>query len=137
MPPCMLRKLCISLIVVACAVGCGGGGGGGSSTPSPFAGQWAGTYTSPGNDGTLGLTVGNNGSFTGNVHDNGADADGTFNGSVNNNGGINATVHYSGSPDTTVSGTVTINGSGHMVGNLTQNFGGGVTDALDVDLAPQ
>ena len=134
----MFRKLSISLIVVAVAVGCGGGGGGGTSVPSPFAGAWQGSWDSPElfNDGTASVTVGTSGNFTGSIHDNGSDADGTVSGTVHSNGALNATVHYTGAPNSSLSGTVTINGSGHFVGTLTQDFGGGDTTAVNFDLAP-
>jgi hemolysin activation/secretion protein len=126
-----MRKLSLLLGVgLAIAVGCGGQGGGtGTVAQNPFAGQWAGTWSTPGNgeSGTVAnLAIGNNGNLTGQTTLT-AQPDpinGTISGTVAANGQLSATMNYivNNNPRTiTVSGTVSRNQAGTQItgGNLT------------------
>lgn len=120
-------------------VGCGGGGGGGSEVSnSPFAGQWRGTWASPSTDdaGTATITVATNGAMTGTMHNNRTGNDGTMNATAKNSGSVSGKAQYPGSDPIGLSGTVTINGSGHLIGNLTQSISG-ANYPLSFDLQPQ
>lgn len=122
------RLICLAAPLAALFLlsGCGGGGGGGgSSLPSPFAGTWVGTWDAPSlsDDGTASITVATNGKVTGTTHDNGTDEDGTLSGSINNSGVFSGKAVYAGSPAINLNGTLGINGSGHLTGNVTQSQG--------------
>lgn len=97
------------IVTAALTTGCGGGGGGGNSTPipSPFAGAYTGTWSSPELDasGTLAATIATDGKFTGTIN-NGDDA-GTISGTVSNSGSTSGSAKYPGQPTYPIRGTIT------------------------------
>lgn len=111
------------------------GCGGGSSTPSPFAGTWSGTFTSPANgnisaqNGTVQVTIATNGATTGIVDNLTTNANATVSGSIANTGTANFTYTYPGATYT-ASGTVAINGQGQLTGIL-QSFSGSTLFAVE------
>src|SRR5579871_3408101 len=114
-----LAALCLLLVGVVSA-GCGDG-----NASSPFAGNWAGTWSRPGTGatGTLSGSIGSSGSFTGSVHDNSTGQNGTFTGSLANNGSVSLTESY---PNQIVTGkgTLAINSGGHLAGTIQEFVGG-------------
>jgi len=111
----------LSLIFVV--FGCGGGGSD-NSTPSPFAGRWLGNWNSAAlsQNGTADVTIATNGALTGTIHNNQSGSNGTESGSISNAGQVSGTAQYPGQQATSISGTMTINGQGHLVGNLVQRI---------------
>jgi len=112
----------LSLLFVV--MGCGGGGGSDNSTPSPFAGRWRGNWNSAAlsQNGTADVTIATNGALTGTIHNNQSGSNGTVSGSISNSGQVSGTAQYPGQQATSISGTMTINGQGHLVGNLVQRI---------------
>lgn len=135
----MKRSLCFLLLVPVFIVGCGGGGGGAVAvTPSTFAGSWAGTWTSAslGQNGTSTITVASDGTVAGTVHNNTSNSNGTIAGSIDNSGNVTGSAQYPGQAATSLSGTLTLNGQGHLAGNLIQNVGG-TNHGITYDLIKQ
>jgi hypothetical protein len=109
--------MAVSILLLALLlIGCGGGG---SSTPSPFAGNWSGGFsTSNAENGNLNGTVGTDGRFTGAIDDLTTGANGTVTGSISNAGQANFTVSYPGQQSFTGTGTLTETAAGHLTGTL-------------------
>ncbi len=141
----MKNLLVLLALVFACAliVGCGGGSlipnnllGG--SSKSPFAGNWAGTWTDTvlGHNGIMTATIGTNGSVTGTLHDDTTGANGSFTGTISNSGSANWTETY---PSITYNGagTLAINGSGHLLGDIQNKNGNTLVGTLSVDMTKQ
>lgn len=133
------RLVCI-LVVMGLLVGilasCGGGGG--TAAVSPFAGQWVGPWVDAANrqSGTLNVTIGTDGSISGSIHNSTLGQDGTAGGSVGSNGHVKGVFTYPGAVYTS-SGTVVVNGSGHLVGTLQTYFNGVLNGSSAVDLTKQ
>lgn len=110
-------------LCIIVAAGCGGGG---TSVPNPLAGSYIGTWDAPSvpDTGTANATLSASNVLAATTHDNGGNVDGTINGTVSATGVVSATVHYSGTPDAHLSGVVSLNGSNHLVGNLTESVNG-------------
>jgi hypothetical protein len=118
-----LSALFIFLLVASVFVGCGGANDSSSpSTPSPYAGHWKGTWVDSiwGQTGTLDITVAGGGNVTGSVVNNYIDDKaGTVSGVIGDNGGIS--LHYYYRWDSfRAPGALSINASGHLVGNVTE-----------------
>lgn len=131
----MRIAVCVVMLLGATILaGCGGGGG---SSPSPFAGSWSGTWVDAANaqNGTLDVTIGTDGRLSGSIHNSTLGMDGTASGTVRNSGQINTTYVYP-SGTYTASGTIAINGSGHLVGTVQTYLDGVLFGSVDMDLAP-
>ena len=113
-----LSALCIFLLVASVFVGCGDSSS--PSTPSPYAGHWKGTWADSiwGQTGTLDITVAGHGNVTGSVVNNDNDS-GAVLGVIGDNGGIDCYYYYSWD-SFKVLGALSINVSGHLVGNVTE-----------------
>ena len=111
--------LFIFLLVASVFVGCGGDSSS-PSTPSPYAGHWKGTWVDSewGQTGTLDITVAGHGNVTGSVVNNDNDS-GTVSGVIGDYGGIACYYYYRWDYFRAI-GTLSINASGHLVGNVTE-----------------
>jgi len=111
--------LFIFLLVASVFVGCGGDSSS-PSTPSPYAGHWKGTWVDSewGQTGTLDITVAGRGNVTGSVVNNDGDS-GTVSGRIGNSGGIACYYDYRW-VTYRVTGLLSTNASGHLVGNVTE-----------------
>jgi hypothetical protein len=118
-----LSALCILLSVAGLLVGCGGSNDNNSpSTPSPYAGQWKGTWVDSisGQAGTLDITVAGQGNVTGSVvNTNIDDKPGAVSGLMGDNGSISCYYDYRWDSFAAL-GALSINTSGHLVGNVTE-----------------
>ena len=114
-----LSALFIFLLVAGVLVACGDDSSS-PSTPSPFTGHWKGTWVDStwGQTGTLDITVSGSGNITGNVVNNDNDS-GTVSGRIGDNGGISCYYDYRW-VSYTANGALSINTSGHLVGNVTE-----------------
>jgi hypothetical protein len=114
-----LSALFIFLLVASVLVGCGGDSSS-PSTPSPYAGHWKGTWVDSiwGQTGTLDITVSGRGNITGSVVNNDNDS-GTVSGRIGNSGGIACYYDYRWAAYR-VTGLLSINASGHLVGNVSE-----------------
>ena len=114
-----LSALFIFLLVAGVFVGCGGDSSS-PSTPSPFAGHWKGTWVDSiwGQTGTLDITVAGRGNVTGSVVNNDNDS-GAVSGRIGDNGGIACYYYYRWDSFRAI-GALSINASGHLVGNVTE-----------------
>jgi hypothetical protein len=136
-----LSALFIYLLVASVFVGCGGTNDSSSpSTPSPYAGHWKGTWVDSisGQTGTLDITVAGGGNVTGSVVNSYIDDKaGTVSGVIGDNGRISCHYYYRWDSFSAF-GALSINTSGHLVGNVTEydiyNF---VAQQDSVDLIKQ
>lgn len=115
-----LSALFIFLLVAGVFVGCGTEKSSSPSTPSPYAGHWKGTWVDSiwGQTGTLDITVAGRGNVTGSVVNNDNDS-GAVSGVIGNNGGIACYYYYRWDTFRAL-GILSINTSGHLVGNVTE-----------------
>lgn len=134
----MKLRNALSALSIAALIVVPGCGGGGSSVPSPFAGAWSGTYDAGGipDNGTATATITTSGQLTGTVHSTAGNGDGTVSGKISNAGTVSAHVTYPGYSPYPLVGTLAINGSAHLVGNLTETVGS-TQYGVSFDLAPQ
>lgn len=111
-----IRNFVALLSLLLVVLGCGGSG---TLTHSPFEGQWAGTWESAslGEDGTVDMTIASNGAMTGAVRDQFGDT-ASLSGRVNNAGQVSGTVQYPGMQAVSLSGTLTFNQQGRLVGTF-------------------
>lgn len=131
----MIGLVCAAAALLVAMAGCGGGGGS-SATPSPFVGHWVGTWVSDAADtGTANVTVSASGAITGLSHDNGAALDGGVAGTITNAGTTSITTTYTGLPAVPWTGTLTVQGNGHLAGAVTA--GGGYVGTCTFDLVKQ
>ena len=110
-----------TLLLVACVfVGCGGEKSSSPSTPSPYAGHWKGAWvdTTYGVTGTLDITISGSGNVTGSVV-NSDNESGAVSGRIGNNGMISCYYYYRWDTYKAI-GALSINASGHLVGNVTE-----------------
>ena len=124
----------LSMVFLFLVAGCGGSGSGNNSGPSPFAGNWGGTWSDPVNNqsGTLTVTIATNGQATGSIY-NSTLGNGALSGMVSNSGSANYSYAYPGATYT-ASCTLSINGSGHLVGNCNEYQGSSLIGTATVDL---
>jgi len=115
-----LSALFIFLLVAGVFVGCGGESSNSPSTPSPYAGHWKGTWVDSiwGQTGTLDITVAGRGNVTGSVVNNDNDS-GAVSGVIGDNGRISCYYDYRWESFRAI-GALSINASGHLVGNVTE-----------------
>ncbi len=118
--------------------GCGGGGG---SSPSPLAGHWAGVWSATGGgtgsqNGTADILIKSDGSTSGTIHNNTFAIDGVVQGTTDSNGEIAYTCTYPGQ-ETTLTGTLSINDSGHLVGTANGYFNNIFIGTATFDLTKQ
>ena len=127
-----IYAIVLAVVIAAVVVGCGGGGG---SETSPFAGQWQGSWVDAGNaqSGTVSLTIGTDGSMSGSIHNDTLSLDGTASGSISRSGQVAGAYAYPGQTYTT-SGTLIVNGAGHLVGTLQIYDSGILVGSADIDL---
>jgi hypothetical protein len=113
-----LSALFVFLLVVSVFVGCGGDS---SSPPSPYAGHWKGTWVDSiwGQTGTLDITVAGRGNVTGSVVNNDNDS-GVVDGVIGDNGNIFCHYYYRWDTYEVKGLALSINESGHLVGNVTE-----------------
>lgn len=112
-----------SILVLALVLaGCGGSGG--SSTPSPFAGTWDGPFPPGGDQGTLSLTIGTDGTTNGTSVDQTYNLTGTIRGSISNTGVFSGTVQYPGYQAASLNGVLSITAGGQLTGNYTESLQG-------------
>jgi hypothetical protein len=129
-----MRKLILLAAMAAVVVGCGGNG---ENPPAyPFTGTWAGTWESAeldqGGDATA--TISPNGTVTGIISNDVLGADAELEGTISATGQVVGTATYPDMEPMPLTGTVHINGQGHLVGELDQQFGEGTVGiALDVE----
>ena len=110
----------IFLLVASVFVGCDGANDSSSpSIPSPYAGHWKGTWADSvwGQTGSLDITVAGHGNVTGSVVNNDNDS-GAVLGVIGDNGGIDC--YYYSWDSFKALGVLSINASGHLVGNVTE-----------------
>jgi hypothetical protein len=119
-----LSALFIFLLVARVFVGCGGEKSSSPPTPSPYAGHWKGAWVDTVNNeqtGTLDITVtsiSGGGSIAGSII-NPDNESGTVVGRIGNNGNIACTYYYRWDTYKAI-GALSINASGHLVGNVTE-----------------
>ena len=114
-----LSALFIFLLVASVFVGCGGANDSSSpATPSPYAGHWKGTWVDSiwGQTGSLDITVAGRGNVTGSIVNNDNDS-GAVSGVIGDNGGIAWYYDYRWESFSAI-GSLSINASGHLVGNV-------------------
>lgn len=126
--------------LLGCAIILGGCGGSIGSTilPSPFVGQWNGSWTDASNaqEGEVSLTIAKNGDLAGTTSNTTLATQGSVSGSVHSTGEISATLTY---PDMTQSadGVIVKNSSGHLVGTLQTSVNGSPHGTLSIDLVKE
>ncbi|MBV6459511.1 MAG: hypothetical protein HONBIEJF_02659 [Fimbriimonadaceae bacterium] len=122
-------------LVVAIAAGCGGGGGTAVAGNNSYAGSYSGNYAvqALGGSGTMSLTISAAGAISGTNVDNNS-GNGTITGTISDTGTVNAQVVYQTRTDM-LSGTLTKNNQGQIVGNLTVVVNG-QNATLSVTLSP-
>jgi len=135
---CRLFTLCLFL---STCTGCGPGSMGGLIPSSPFAGSWIGTssFSSGINSQQInvGIVIGSDGKASFALHNLTLKVDGTGTGTVANSGDISGDVYYPGEK-TLLSGTVSINSSGHLVGVIRQYTTGNILIGMNtIDLTKQ
>ncbi len=116
-----LSALFIFLLVANVFVGCGGANNT-PSTPSPYAGHWKGTWVDSiwGQAGTLDITVAGRDNVTGSVvNQNIDDQPGAVSGVIGDNGRISCYYYFRWDSFRAI-GALSINASGHLVGNVTE-----------------
>lgn len=117
----MAKKSLLFVIPFAFALaGCGGSGG----TPSPFIGNYSGTYTSPqapNTTGNLTLAITSSGSLTGTASDP-IDGNGTLSGNISNSGQLTGTVK-TGQGTSNFTGTAALTG-GTLSGTINETVQG-------------
>lgn len=131
-----MRKLLILIAAAAAVVGCGGNG---SNPPAfPYSGTWVGTWESPDleQDGAATFNIAANGEVTGTIVNDAIEMEGDVDGTISNNGVVSGTVTYPDLPPMTITGAVSFNEAGHLVGTLDQNVGEGTVDVV-IDVARQ
>ena len=131
-----LSALFIFLLVVSVFVGCGGDS---SSPPSPYAGHWKGTWVDSiwGQTGTLDITVAGQGNVAGSVVNNDNDS-GVVSGVIGDNGNISCYYDYRWESFKVTGLALSINASGHLVGNVTEyDSFGNVARKDSIDLIKQ
>ena len=113
-----LSAFFIFLLVASVFIGCGGDSSS-PSTPSPYAGHWKGAWvdTIYGVTGTLDITISGSGNVTGSVV-NSDNESGAVSGRIGNNGMIACTYSYPWDIYYKAIGALSINASGHLVGNV-------------------
>ena len=118
-----LSVLFVFLLGASVFVGCGGASDSSTpSTPSPYAGHWKGIWVDSiwGQTGTLDITVDGGGNVAGSVvNQNIDDKPGAVSGVIGNNGGISCYYNYRWDSFRAL-GKLSINASGHLVGNVTE-----------------
>jgi len=114
-----LSAFFIFLLVASVFIGCGGDSSS-PSTPSPYAGHWKGAWvdTTYGVTGTLDITISGSGNVTGSVV-NSDNESGAVSGRIGNNGMIACYYYYRWDTYKAI-GALSINASGHLVGNVTE-----------------
>ena len=112
-----LSAFFIFLLVASVFIGCGGDSSS-PSTPSPYAGHWKGAWvdTTYGVTGTLDITISGSGNVTGSVV-NSDNESGAVSGRIGNNGMIACYYYYRWVTYKAI-GALSINASGHLVGNV-------------------
>jgi len=128
------------LILIVMQVGCGNDSAADNlaeiSPSSPFEGNWYGTWEDKdnGQSGTLNIIVSSNGNVSGTIHNSTIYDNGNIAGTVSSSGTVYISLlNYTGT--NTLRGSVNINGSGHIVGNLDEYDHGSVsigTAAIDL-----
>ncbi|MFI5385075.1 MAG: hypothetical protein ACHQ50_03050 [Fimbriimonadales bacterium] len=116
-----MKYIVVLLVLGFLLAGCGGGG-----LLNPFFGNYGAepwTQTSPSDSGTITLNVSAIGTVSGSLFDTGASMNYTVSGLIDNNGGFSATITPTAGSPSTLSGTLSLNGSGQLVGNLTDTGG--------------
>ncbi len=119
-----MNKISLFLLLVASIFGLSSCGGSGTTTPSPFQGNFSGSWISTGPDvGTASISVLANGTFSGSELDTTISLHGTVTGHLSNNGTFTGTVVPDGGASVHASGVFSISQDGMTIsGNLT--FGG-------------
>lgn len=134
------RSLCAAGVLLTLALVVSGCGSSLSSRilPSPFAGQWVGTWTnsSAGENGTMGITIGTGGDLTGTIENETLQASGIVSGKVQPNGEANMSLMYPGKLYA-ASGTVAKNSSGDLVGTLQTSLNDAPAGAINIELQKQ
>jgi hypothetical protein len=133
-----MKKYCFALLLFLS--GCGSGGVGLFST-SEYEGYWVGSWVDSVNKqyGTLEMVIGTNGELSGNTHNITLNSDGVFTGTVANNGDASAGYKFPLYPNEsyTLSGKITINSNGHLVGFFQEYYRNIAFGSLSVDLVKQ
>jgi hypothetical protein len=121
--------------MVVAAVGCGGGENPAVPT-NPFVGGWTGTWVAPDMEqgGSTSVFVGQSGAVTGILHNVVLEEDADLEGHITANGDVTGAVTYPDGESYDVTGDVTIDEEGHLVGVLHQAVGNTTID-IEVDLA--
>ena len=136
-----MRKVFLLFVVplfVLTAAGCGGGGGG-TAVPSPFAGHWIGTFSTPPNaSGTADLTISTTGAALGTANNTQQGVVGAVDGNITSAGSITATCDYG--PAYLLgygSGVLVIGGNGHLTGTIAWHNGATDMGTSTFDLVKQ
>jgi hypothetical protein len=123
--------------------GCGGGGSSSSGSPaavsSVYAGHWAGGWADQtGDRGTLDVTVGTDGRYSGTVVDQTqGGVQGSATGRVDGSGHLTGTYAYSGGTVLTVSRTVAVNQDGTLAGTVSEMHNGQPFSSSNLELTRQ
>lgn len=144
----------LAVLLVVCLIGCGGAGGGGASSsagsgggpgggsggnPSPFQGQWSGSFEDaaiPVNgNGTVVLTVDSSGSFEAGGHNNVTHADLDGSGTISDAGHLVGTLHDDQGHMAHMDGTTFITSGPAIDGNIT--LSGDVDEVVKIHLVLQ
>ncbi len=139
-----MRKF-LAMGVLACLGALMGCGGSGSSIPSPFVGDWVGTWSVGApvflgraitHGGTVTLTIDEDGEFSGTIVDEVEvpPATGTIEGRVNANGTVTTATYYSEEDQYSGTGVWELNEEGDIVGTVTDSESGNV---VTYTLSPQ
>lgn len=134
-----VAALTLAFVFAAFLVGCGGTNGTNNNNgfQSVFTGNYSGTYTNSGNvnQGTIAITVDNDGVFGGTVS---GTESGNLSGTLNNNGTISngLLTNFNAQPSQTVSGTLSLSG-GALTGPVTFTPNVGSPSTFNVNLPAQ
>lgn len=105
--------------------GCGGNGTTAAQGGNPYAGSYAGDWSSAslGVSGTANMTISSAGVLMGQIQNTTNKTSGSLSGNISNTGQVLGAVLYNGQPSYTLSGTLSLN-QGVLSGNLIEQIQG-------------
>ncbi|MBS1716222.1 MAG: hypothetical protein JSS72_00645 [Armatimonadetes bacterium] len=128
-----MKRVLLLGVVFSLVAGCGGMG---SLLSSPFAGNYAGSFTtSDSQHGTATFAVASDGTITGTVNNVTTGGTGSLTGTINPVGNVNASLAYTSTTFSLV-GTGSFNGSNQLIITVVET-GNGTTATLTFTMSPQ
>jgi hypothetical protein len=135
-----MRFWCIAVLLIFTLLlpGCGSDSST-PATPSPFAGQFEGTFTDPVNNqnGTMAIKIANTGMFSGTITNLTENKTAPVSGQITSNGGSTFAYSYGAGQGYTGTSTLTKQANGHLTGKVSLYKTGTYVSYVNVDLAPQ